>query len=192
MDSFSIPLHFNHMRAKKDAGKTKASSLTTRIEQLLLVEPRWLDNTQQCVESIVNGAKSQIATTLGSIETGKWYDIELKVVGDSIFAKLDGKEIFSIKLKANTLPGIFSTATLDEQTGEVILKIANTSTEHTTAKINLQGKGNQEWQAHPPFCQERPGVRTPLTIPTNILSWVENPYVTTEKNGATVEIPASL
>ena len=146
------------------------------------------NNTQHGVESIVNGAKSQVATCPGKIETGKWYDIELKVVGDSIFAKLDGKEVFATKLKANTLPGIFSTATLDEQTGEVILKIANTSTEHTTAKINLQGKEIKNGKLIRLSAKNGLEENT-IDNPTNIYP-VEN-YVTTEKNGATVEIPAN-
>lgn len=178
------------VRAKKDAGNEGFLIIFNYVDKNNYC---WLNlggwnNTQHGVESIVNGAKSQIATTPGSIETGKWYDIELKVVGDSIFAKLDGKEIFSTKLKANTLPGIFSTATLDEQTGEVILKIANTSTEHTTAKINLQGKEIKNGKLIRLSAKNGLEENT-IDNPTNIYP-VEN-YVTTEKNGATVEIPAS-
>ena len=146
------------------------------------------NNTQHGIESIVNGSKAQIATCAGKVETGKWYDIELKVVGDSIFAKLDGKEIFATKLKANTQPGIFSTATLDEKTGEVILKIANTSTEGTTAKINLQGKDIKDGKLIRLSAKNGLEENT-IDNPTNIYP-VEN-YVTTEKNGATVEIPAN-
>ena len=178
------------VRAKKDAGNEGFLIIFNYVDKNNYC---WLNlggwnNTQHGVESIVNGAKSQIATTPGSIETGKWYDIELKVVGDSIFAKLDGKEVFSTKLKANTLPGIFSTATLDENTGEVILKIANTSTEHTTAKINLQGKEIKNGKLIRLSAKNGLEENT-IDNPTNIYP-VEN-YVTTEKNGATVEIPAS-
>lgn len=178
------------VRAKKDAGNEGFLIIFNYVDKNNYC---WLNlggwnNTQHGVESIVNGAKSQIATCPGKIETGKWYDIELKVVGDSIFAKLDGKEVFATKLKANTLPGIFSTATLDEKTGEVILKIANTSTEHTTAKINLQGKEIKAGKLIRLSAKNGLEENT-IDNPTNIYP-VEN-YVTTEKNGATVEIPAS-
>lgn len=178
------------VRAKKDAGNEGFLIIFNYVDKNNYC---WLNlggwnNTQHGVESIVNGAKSQIATCPGKIETGKWYDIEQKVVGDSIFAKLDGKEIFSTKLKANTLPGIFSTATLDEQTGEVILKIANTSTEHTIAKINLQGKEIKNGKLIRLSAKNGLEENT-IDNPTNIYP-VEN-YVTTEKNSATVEIPAS-
>ena len=112
------------------------------------VDPKnycWLNiggwgNTQHGIEQIVNGGKGQMATASGHVETGKWYDVELNVKGDSVYAKLDGKQIFATRLKPNVTPGFFATATKDSKTGEVILKIANTNIEGTTAKISLDGK----------------------------------------------------
>lgn len=112
------------------------------------VDPKnycWLNiggwgNTQHGIEQIVNGGKGQMAIASGHVETGKWYDVELNVKGDSIYAKLDGKQIFATRLKPNVTPGFFATATKDSKTGEIILKIANTNIEGTTAKISLDGK----------------------------------------------------
>lgn len=112
------------------------------------VDPKnycWLNiggwgNTQHGIEQIVNGGKGQIAIASGHVETGKWYDVELNVKGDSVYAKLDGKQIFATRLKPNVTPGFFATATKDSKTGEIILKIANTNIEGTTAKISLNGK----------------------------------------------------
>ncbi len=178
------------VRAKKDGGNEGFLVIFNYVDKNNYC---WLNlggwnNTQHGIESIVNGAKAQVATCAGKVETGKWYDIELKVVGDSIFASLDGKEIFATKLKGNTQPGIFSTATLDEKTGEVILKIANTSTENTTAKINLNGKDIKDGKLIRLSAKNGLEENT-IDNPTNIYP-VEN-YVTTEKNGATVEIPAN-
>lgn len=112
------------------------------------VDPKnycWLNiggwgNTQHGIEQIVNGGKGQMATASGHVETGKWYDVELNVKGDSVYAKLDGKQIFATRLKPNVTPGFFATATKDSKTGEIILKIANTNIEGTAAKISLDGK----------------------------------------------------
>lgn len=112
------------------------------------VDPKnycWLNiggwgNTQHGIEQIVNGGKGQMAIASGHVETGKWYDVELNVKGDSVYANLDGKQIFATRLKPNVTPGFFATATKDSKTGEVILKIANTNIEGTTAKISLDGK----------------------------------------------------
>ncbi len=178
------------VRAKKDGGNEGFLVIFNYVDKNNYC---WLNlggwnNTQHGIENIVNGAKAQVATCAGKVETGKWYDIELKVVGDSIFASLDGKEIFATKLKGNTQPGIFSTATLDEKTGEVILKIANTSTENTTAKINLNGKDIKDGKLIRLSAKNGLEENT-IDNPTNIYP-VEN-HVTTEKNGATVEIPAN-
>ena len=81
----------------------------------------------------------QIATKTGKVETGKWYDITFEQDGDKLKAWLNDELIFDTKLQQNTTPGIFSTATLDELQGDVIVKIANTSEENTTCQIDLDG-----------------------------------------------------
>ena len=146
------------------------------------------NNTQHGIEQIVGGAKGQAATVSGTIETGRWYDIELKVVGDSVYASLDGKQIFATKLRANTLPGVFSTATLDENTGEVILKVANTSSENTTAEICLHGKtvkGAKLIRLTAKNGQEENTIDNHTNVhPTET-------FVTTSSDGGVVEIPAN-
>lgn len=98
------------------------------------------NNGQHGIEQVVDGSKMQIATTAGHIDEGKWYDVELKINGDSIFASLDGKKIFTTKLQPSNSAGLFTTASLDEKSGEVIVKIANTGDYATTTNINLKGK----------------------------------------------------
>jgi len=142
------PVRFNaqnytyKVRAKKNSGD----------EGFLIifnyVDPKnycWLNiggwgNTQHGIEQIVNGGKGQMATVSGHVETGRWYDVEIDVKGDSVYAKLDGKQIFATRLKPNMTPGFFATATKDSKTGEVIVKLANTNIEGTTAKVSLDGK----------------------------------------------------
>ncbi len=96
-------------------------------------------NTQHGIEQVVDGSKMQTATRRGKIEEGKWYDVELQQHGDSVKVLLDGALVFDVKLKQNSFSGIFSSATLDEPTGNVIVKIANTGRRPTTAEIDLKG-----------------------------------------------------
>ena len=129
------------VRARKDGGE----------EGFLIifnyVDPRnyaWVNlggwgNTQHGVEVVRNGAKSRIAEAAGHIDTGRWYDIELRQRGDSIIALIDGKQVIAARLRGNTLPGIFSNATLDEKTGDIIVKVTNTSAADTEAVIDLGG-----------------------------------------------------
>lgn len=96
-------------------------------------------NTKFGIEQTIDGGRTTLATTDGHIETGKWYDVEVQQHSDSIYVMLDGKQILSSKLKPSTFSGLFSTATLDEPTGDVIVKVANTGKNPTTVKINLKG-----------------------------------------------------
>ncbi len=129
------------LRARKDSGAEGFMLVFNYIDENNYC---WLNfggwgNTQHGIEQIVNGAKMQIATKGGSVETGRWYDITLQQHGDSLKAWLDNQLVFETKLIANTTPGLFTTATLDEATGKVIVKIANTNNEATTCSINLNG-----------------------------------------------------
>ena len=178
------------VRARKDSGKEGFLIIFNYVDEKNYC---WLNlggwgNTKHGFEQVVNGSKMNLNTVNGTIEQGRWYDVELKVVGDSIYAKLDGKDILATKLKGNTQPGIFSTATLDEKTGEVILKIANTGTQHTTAKIDLKGKNISEGKLIRLSAKDGKEENT-IDNPTNVYP-VES-FVTTEKNGLTIEIPAT-
>ncbi len=95
-------------------------------------------NSQHGIEQVVDGSKVQLASARGSIEEGRWYNVAIHVKGDSIYASIDGKQIFATKLRQSTFAGFFANATFDEPSGEYIVKIVNTSTEPTTARINLK------------------------------------------------------
>jgi alpha-L-arabinofuranosidase len=129
------------LRARKDSGAEGFMLVFNYIDEN---NYSWVNfggwgNTQHGIEQVVNGAKMQIATKTGKVETGKWYDITFEQDGDKLKAWLNDELIFDTKLQQNTTPGIFSTATLDELQGDVIVKIANTSEENTTCQIDLDG-----------------------------------------------------
>lgn len=129
------------MRARKNSGAEGFVLVFNYVDENNYC---WLNlggwgNTQHGIEQIINGDKMQIAAKNGKIETGRWYDITLQQNGDSLKAWLDNELLFETKLIPNTTQGLFTTATLDETTGKVIVKIANTSSEATTCSINLNG-----------------------------------------------------
>ncbi len=95
-------------------------------------------NTQHAIEQIAGSGKIQTATREGKVETGRWYDITLTVSGDSVRAWMDQDLVFDTVLKHDTSLGVFASATIDEKTGELIVKIVNTQEEATTADIRLQ------------------------------------------------------
>ncbi|MCH5311918.1 MAG: carbohydrate binding domain-containing protein [Prevotella sp.] len=94
-------------------------------------------NTQHAIEQVGGSGKIQTAMRQGKVETGRWYDVTLTVAGDSVKAWLDDELVFDETLKHNTSLGVYSSATIDETTGELIVKIVNSQEEGTTAKLNL-------------------------------------------------------
>ena len=94
-------------------------------------------NTQHAIEQISSGGKIQTDIKKGSVETGRWYDVTLTVSGDSVKAWLDQDLIFDTVLKRNTSLGVYSSATIDEPSGELIVKVVNSQEEGTSARLNI-------------------------------------------------------
>ncbi len=94
-------------------------------------------NTQHGLEQINGSGKSQTATKRGRVEAGRWYDVTLTVSGDSVKAWLDNDLVFDTVLKHDTSTGVFSSATIYDQTGELIVKVVNSQAEGTTARLNI-------------------------------------------------------
>ena len=95
-------------------------------------------NSQHAIEQISNGGKLLTDSKRGHIEAGRWYDVTLQVNGDSVKAWLDNELIFDTVLKHDDTKGIFSSATIDDASGELIVKVVNTGDEATTARLNLK------------------------------------------------------
>ena len=127
-------------RARKDGGAEGFLIIFNYVDEKNYC---WLNfggwnNTQHAIEQISNGGKLQTVEKRGRVEQGRWYDVTLQVAGDSVKAWLDNELVFDTVLKHDTTKGIFSSATIDDASGELIVKVANTSDAATTAKLNLQ------------------------------------------------------
>ena len=81
-----------------------------------------------------------IADAPGFIETGKWYDIKVEVKGQAVSCFLDGKLIHHVERpKAKPL---YASASRDQKSGEVIVKIVNTATSALETEVDLSGIKN--------------------------------------------------
>ena len=94
-------------------------------------------NTQHAIEQVSSSGKLQTVIKPGKVERGRWYDVKLTVAGDSVKAWLDNELVFDTVLKHDTSKGIFSSATIDDPSGELIVKVVNTGDEQTTGQLNL-------------------------------------------------------
>ena len=126
-------------RARKDSGDEGFMVVFNYVDKdnYCWVNFGGWDNTQHGLERISGGGKSQIETKPGKIETGRWYDVTLEVAGDSLKCWLDKDLVFDTVMKGDVLPGVFSSATIDDNTNELIVKVVNTQDHGTTAKLNV-------------------------------------------------------
>lgn len=129
------------MRAKKNSGKEGFLLLFNYEDKDNFC---WLNiggwnNSQHAIEQTHKGAQECIASTPGTVETGRWYDIRVDVDGNHITAYLDDEKILETELHDLTYSGVFTSASLDDTTGEVIVKMVNTGATRETAKLHLDG-----------------------------------------------------
>jgi len=93
------------------------------------------NNTQNAVES---------GTTLdgkrGLIQTGRWYDIRIEVRGDRVKCFLDGQLIHDINYhQGGNVKALYASASRDDKTGDLILKVVNSSANPLETQIDLPG-----------------------------------------------------
>jgi alpha-L-arabinofuranosidase len=103
------------------------------------------------------------------IETGRWYDIRLEVRGPSVKCYLDGELVHDIKNALTATDALYASATRDEATGEVIVKVVNTSPEPTETEFNLAGAGKLGSTAEAiVLTSEKPEDENSLEDPTKV------------------------
>ncbi|MFF7936045.1 alpha-L-arabinofuranosidase C-terminal domain-containing protein [Streptomyces sp. NPDC007940] len=96
------------------------------------------NNTQSAVEQAVDGGKSTLISKAGSVETGRTYDVDVKVRGRQVTLYLDGQEWGSFKDDKPAEP-FRQVVTKDRKTGELIVKVVNAQDSAARTAIDLGG-----------------------------------------------------
>jgi alpha-L-arabinofuranosidase len=96
------------------------------------------NNTQSAVEQASDGGKSTLISKAGSIETGRAYDIDIKVRGRQVTLYLDGQEWGSFTDDKPAEP-FRQVVTRDAGTGELIVKVVNAQDTAARTAIDLGG-----------------------------------------------------
>jgi alpha-L-arabinofuranosidase len=78
----------------------------------------------------------------GSIETNRWYDFKVEVIGSTVKAYLDGKLVQEMSDDNSNTKALCVSAVKDEHSGDIILKVVNTSPEPVKTQVNLSGTEN--------------------------------------------------
>lgn len=96
------------------------------------------NNTTTAVEQAVDGGKSTLISKSGTIETGKAYDVDIKVRGRQVTLYLDGQEWGSFKDDKPAEP-FRQVVTRDAKTGDLIVKVVNAQAADARTAIDLGG-----------------------------------------------------
>lgn len=98
-------------------------------------------NTRTAIEQVHNGTNTQLGPDIPlTVEPNRWYDIKIEVQGRAVRCFLDGKLIEEV---ADTPPAppapLYAVASRALSTGDVILKVVNTSPSAQQMQVDLQG-----------------------------------------------------
>jgi len=78
----------------------------------------------------------------GAVETGRWYDVKLEITSNSVKGYLDGKLVQEVSNGQLNTKGVCASASRDDKTGDIILKVVNASAVPAKTQIDLSGATN--------------------------------------------------
>jgi alpha-L-arabinofuranosidase/beta-xylosidase len=73
------------------------------------------------------------------IETGVWYEVRLEIKGARVRGYLNGKLIQEVNDENSSVNAIHTSSVVDEKSGDVILKLVNTSPQAVNLNVILEG-----------------------------------------------------
>lgn len=123
------------------------------------------NNTQDAIES---GAT--LDGKPGHIETGRWYDIRVDVRGDRVKCYLDGNLVHDIDYhQGGHVKALYACAAREQKTGDVIVKVVNTSATPLETEIDFSGaKSLAGTASETVLTSEEPSDENSLNQPTKV------------------------
>jgi alpha-L-arabinofuranosidase len=80
-----------------------------------------------------------VAETPGSVETGRWYNVKMELIGEQVKCYLDGKLMHDVTVKVSTPRKWAVNAGLDEKHGEMVVKMCNATDKPMPFDIRISG-----------------------------------------------------
>jgi alpha-L-arabinofuranosidase len=95
-------------------------------------------NSQDAIE-----AGGPLDSKPSHIDTDRWYDLKVVVSGKNVKCYLDGETIHDLDYDAGgKINSLYATSATDAQSGDVIVKVVNTSAGPLETQLNLAGANN--------------------------------------------------
>ena len=106
-------------------------------------------NTSHAVQRVVNGTKSTITENVpGGVNSGEWYDVSVTIENNWMYCYLNSELIHKVCIALTEGP-VYSTVSVDEKSGDIIVKLVNVGTKATSVDVNIE---NADYIA--PLCDE--------------------------------------
>ena len=98
-------------------------------------------NTRTAIEQVQNGSNTQLGPDVPvTVDVNRWYDIKIELQGRQIRCFLDGKLVEEVTDTPPAPPApLYAVASRALSSGDVILKVVNTSPTAQQLQVSLQG-----------------------------------------------------
>ena len=134
----------------------------------------WGNTVSRCEMAEGGGRMAYGPSSPFTVETGRWYDIRLEVRGDSMRGFIDGQLMIEAKDEEfpHPLRG-YAAASYAKASGDVVVKVVNTSGESLETQINLRGASRVGSNGRAVVLAGEPGEVNRIENPTNIVPKLE-------------------
>jgi alpha-L-arabinofuranosidase len=97
--------------------------------------------TLASLDRMAMGGGSSLGSAPGTMETGRWYDVRIDVTGPRAQVFIDGKPAIDVAnfYREMALAPLEAAASLDQNSGEVVIKVVNFTAQPQTTSIRLEG-----------------------------------------------------
>lgn len=127
------------------------------------------NNTRSALQRISPDGRNEFGNTDTTVETGRWYEINIEVSGQLIRCYLDGKLITEARdVPPAPLPAVYAGSNLDTKTGDVIVKVVNFDTAGQPVQFNLQGAATIRGEAKGSILSGQPQDINSVANPTKV------------------------
>ncbi|XEC96051.1 alpha-L-arabinofuranosidase C-terminal domain-containing protein [Paenibacillus tarimensis] len=100
-------------------------------------EVGWYQNQDSVLVSAVNGRGSVLTQSQFTVEDGVEYELALHVAGRRVRAHVDGRLLHDVVDELPVIEPIYYSATIEESTGDVIVKVVNLQEEEVATHVSL-------------------------------------------------------
>lgn len=103
------------------------------------------ENTDSMICEEAEGQNSVLTQKKRSVEPGRVYDMKIHVCGRQVTTYVDGEEELSVTVKPLVIEPAYVSASLDEATGDVIIKMVNAGEKSTEMEFQFEGTLENGW-----------------------------------------------